>query len=132
MKESDVLLASSNVTDRKLFKNFFEERAPNYVESGNGIDALDQFIDRADRLVFSALDVELPVRNGLELVHLLKKSSSLSHVPVLLMVDENKPEMKKKAKRSWAEAVVERPLDANVLGKRYDDIALEVPLATYE
>lgn len=132
MSESDVLLASSTVTDRKLFKNFFEDRPQNFVESSNGIDALDQFIDRAGSLVFAALDVDLPVRDGLDLVHLLKKSSSLSHVPVLLLVDEDQPELTRKARRSWAEAVLERPLDEELLGQRFDELALEVPLSTYE
>jgi CheY-like chemotaxis protein len=132
MSDGTVLLASSLATDRKLFTNFYNDKDVDYREVSNGIDALDVVIDQSDDLIFMAIDADLPVRDGLELVRLLKKSSSFSHIPLMLMVEKEDGETLEEAKKSWAEHVIERPINEPKLRKFYDELSLQEPLSEIE
>lgn len=81
---------------------------------------------------FSMLDAGLPVRSGLDLVKILKKSSQFSHIPVLLVVGSEKNEIYQQAKKSWSEDVVTRPLEPVDLKESFDSLHLERPLSAVQ
>ena len=127
-----VLLATSKGSDRQLAQHAFEAYDVRLIDTTNGIQALDMFIEHGNDAVFSILGAGLPVRNGLDLVRILKKSSRFSHIPILLVVDSKKSEAYEKASKSWSEEVAGRPLDQDDLKRAFESLRLEQPLSAIQ
>src|SRR6201999_2087213 len=77
------------------------------VAVGNGEAAVRKIADVRPDLVLA--DVFMPVRNGYEVCKFVKDDSSLSHIPVILLVGAFDPLDEQEAQRSGADGVLKKP-----------------------
>lgn len=57
------------------------------------------------------LDLNLPKRDGLEVLESLRRSTSLAHVPVMIPTSSNSPREKERAERLGVSAYLHKPND---------------------
>src|SRR5437764_6874831 len=77
------------------------------VAVGNGEAAVRKIADVRPDLVLA--DVFMPVRNGYEVCQFVKMDSSLSHIPVILLVGAFDPLDEQEAQRVGADGVLKKP-----------------------
>src|SRR3974390_106586 len=77
------------------------------VAVGNGEAAVRKISDVKPDLVLA--DVFMPVRNGYEVCRYVKEDSSLSHIPVILLVGAFDPLDEQEAQRVGADGVLKKP-----------------------
>src|SRR5258708_5109827 len=77
------------------------------VAVGNGEAAVRKITDIKPDLVLA--DVFMPVRNGYEVCKFVKDDSTLSHIPVILLVGAFDPLDEQEAQRVGADGVLKKP-----------------------
>jgi CheY-like chemotaxis protein len=102
-----ILVADDNSNIQKMVVLALKDQGIDVVAVGNGEAAVRKISDVRPDLVLA--DVFMPVRNGYEVCKFVKESSSLSHVPVILLVGAFDPLDEQEAQRVGADGVLKKP-----------------------
>ena len=87
------------------------------IQAADGLEALEQFSNHQVALVL--LDIQMPKRNGLEVLSEIRKSSQ---VPVLMLTAFQDEEYKMSAFAALADGYLEKPFSLSLLKVRVDAI----------
>ncbi|MCM1176290.1 MAG: response regulator [Bacteroides sp.] len=105
------------VDDDCDLRNYLESSlSDEYVtfSAGNGEEALRTLRSgRKADLIIS--DVMMPLMDGIELCHQLKKDMDFSHIPIVLLSANSDSEMKMLSVQNGSDAYVEKPVDIHYL-----------------
>jgi CheY-like chemotaxis protein len=102
-----ILVADDNSNIQKMVGLALKDQGIDVVAVGNGEAAVRKISDIRPDLVLA--DVFMPVRNGYEVCQYVKSDSSLSHVPVILLVGAFDPLDEQEAQRVGADGVLKKP-----------------------
>jgi CheY-like chemotaxis protein len=102
-----ILVADDNSNIQKMVGLALKDHGIDVVAVGNGEAAVRKIADVRPDLVLA--DVFMPVRNGYEVCKYVKDDSSLSHIPVILLVGAFDPLDEQEAQRSGADGVLKKP-----------------------
>jgi CheY-like chemotaxis protein len=102
-----ILVADDNSNIQKMVGLALKDHGIEVVAVGNGEAAVRKIADVRPDLVLA--DVFMPVRNGYEVCQFVKADSSLSHIPVILLVGAFDPLDEQEAQRSGADGVLKKP-----------------------
>jgi two-component system chemotaxis response regulator CheY len=109
------------VDDSKLFRKMIVRAISsnfdnfNYIEAENGVEALEKLSKYDVKLIIS--DINMPNMTGIEFMKLMRKSSDLKKIPIVVLTTEKKQETKNKAYFSGATAYVNKPFKNEELAK---------------
>lgn len=102
-----ILVADDNSNIQKMVGLALKDQGIDVVAVGNGEAAVRKISDVRPDLVLA--DVFMPVRNGYEVCNYVKQDSSLSHIPVILLVGAFDPLDEQEAQRVGADGVLKKP-----------------------
>ena len=102
-----ILVADDNSNIQKMVGLALKDQGIDVVAVGNGEAAVRKISDIRPDLVLA--DVFMPVRNGYEVCRYVKEDSSLSHIPVILLVGAFDPLDEQEAQRVGADGVLKKP-----------------------
>jgi CheY-like chemotaxis protein len=102
-----ILVADDNSNIQKMVSLALKDQGIDVVAVGNGEAAVRKISDVRPDLVLA--DVFMPVRNGYEVCKYVKDDSSLSHIPVILLVGAFDPLDEQEAQRVGADGVLKKP-----------------------
>ena len=102
-----ILVADDNSNIQKMVGLALKDQGIDVVAVGNGEAAVRKISDVHPDLVLA--DVFMPVRNGYEVCKYVKDDSSLSHIPVILLVGAFDPLDEQEAQRVGADGVLKKP-----------------------
>ena len=102
-----ILVADDNSNIQKMVGLALKDQGIDVVAVGNGEAAVRKISDVRPDLVLA--DVFMPVRNGYEVCRYVKEDSSLSHIPVILLVGAFDPLDEQEAQRVGADGVLKKP-----------------------
>jgi CheY-like chemotaxis protein len=102
-----ILVADDNSNIQKMVGLALKDHGIDVVAVGNGEAAVRKIADVRPDLVLA--DVFMPVRNGYEVCQYVKADSTLSHIPVILLVGAFDPLDEQEAQRSGADGVLKKP-----------------------
>jgi CheY-like chemotaxis protein len=102
-----ILVADDNSNIQKMVGLALKDQGIDVVAVGNGEAAVRKISDIRPDLVLA--DVFMPVRNGYEVCQYVKSDSSLSHIPVILLVGAFDPLDEQEAQRVGADGVLKKP-----------------------
>lgn len=102
-----ILVADDNSNIQKMVGLALKDQGIDVVAVGNGEAAVRKIADVRPDLVLA--DVFMPVRNGYEVCQFVKMDSSLSHIPVILLVGAFDPLDEQEAQRVGADGVLKKP-----------------------
>src|SRR5271167_4939664 len=102
-----ILVADDNSNIQKMVGLALKDQGIDVVAVGNGEAAVRKISDIHPDLVLA--DVFMPVRNGYEVCEYVKTDSTLSHIPVILLVGAFDPLDEQEAQRVGADGVLKKP-----------------------
>lgn len=84
------------------------------VEAVDGVDGTDVVL-RTPEAALVICDVNMPNRNGLELLEALRKHEHLKTLPILMLTTEGQPHLIERARKSGAKGWLVKPFKADLL-----------------
>jgi two-component system chemotaxis response regulator CheY len=83
------LIVDDSVTMRRIIKNTLQKLGfKNFLEAGNGAEALDVMGKAKDNIDLILLDWNMPEMDGLEFLKIIKSSDDYKEVPILMVTTE--------------------------------------------
>lgn len=114
MLKRKVLLAEDDADDQRFFSEFLEDRDDIILlpiaDNGEILFEILQHIDGTNLPDLIILDQNMPKRNGLQTLRLLKADSRYAHIPVSIYSTYTDEELIKKGFESGAFQVVSKPI----------------------
>lgn len=116
LQQATILIVDDNALNRHVLARHFRKRNHTIIERENGQEALD-FVEENDcDLVL--LDVMMPVMDGITALTELRKTHSLTQLPVLMVTALSDTENTVKALRAGANDYIVKPFDAEMVVAR--------------
>jgi CheY-like chemotaxis protein len=108
--EGDILLTSEAFEDAKIHVNLSVVR-----DGREAIDFLNKYGPHADAHLpdLILLDVNLPKKNGHEVLKYVKGDEMLKHIPVIMLTTSSSPRDINLSYNNYANCYITKPVDAN-------------------
>lgn len=120
MKTIYILLVEDNEGDVLLITEAFEEaRILNKISTVNDGEKAIRFLDKSGSFEgeetpdLILLDVNLPRKNGHEVLRHIKESDSLKHIPVIMLTTSSAEKDIFESYQNYANCYITKPVDAN-------------------
>ena len=102
-----VLLVDDYPDAREMYSEYLQYSGFDVIEAGNGIEALQQAIDREPDIIL--MDLSLPVMDGWEATRLLKADRRTARIPVVALTGHALAGISEGARRAGCDAFVTKP-----------------------
>ena len=118
MRAIQILLVEDNEVDTVLTKEAFEDASLSYNinvarDGKEGMQYLEKkgkFAD-AETPDMVLLDINLPKKNGHEVLHFIKSNDSLKHIPVIMLTTSNSENDVEKSYKNHANCHIIKPIE---------------------
>lgn len=110
---ANILAVEDAATMRQVVNFTLTDAGHTVAEAANVDEALAQVAQRKFDLIIC--DVNMPGRNGLELVKLLRARPDSRFVPILMLTTENRDELRAEGRAAGATGWIVKPFDPSVL-----------------
>jgi len=117
MELESIMLVEDNADDEALALRAFQKQEirNKVIVARDGEEALDFLLNKSlseyPRVIF--LDLNLPKKNGLEVLEKLRSNKKTSLIPVVVLTSSNEDIDKKKSYQLGANSYVQKPVDFN-------------------
>lgn len=115
-----ILLADDSITIQKVIELTFSDEDFEVITVGNGRLAVERVQEVRPDIVLC--DIIMPEKDGYEVCDFVKKTSGLSHIPVLLLTGAFEPFDKEKAERVKADGFLAKPFEPQALITKVKDL----------
>ena len=127
MTPKKILLAEDDVDDQMLFQNYLDHRTDivlmGIAENGEEVvDMLEKLNGPDDLPDLVILDQNMPKRNGLQTLQILKESERYTHIPVAFYSTYADHQLISTCYQMGACAVVTKPLSKEGYNKMIDEL----------
>lgn len=78
-----ILIVEDKATSRELLRAVLERQGYGVIEAKDGEEALQQL--RTATLDLVLLDLQIPIRNGYDVLHTIRNDDRLAHLPVVAL-----------------------------------------------
>ena len=109
-----VLVIDDSATVRRQVSGVLTQAGFEVLEAADGIEGDAQIRSQAD-LALVICDVNMPKKNGLEMLEGLKDEISARALPVVMLTTEGQPEAMARAKRCGAKGWIVKPFKEHLL-----------------
>lgn len=109
-----VLIVDDSATIRQQVRMALSQAGFDVVEATDGEDGVAKI--RSDSAISAVIcDVNMPKKNGLELIEEIKAGGPNSGVPIVMLTTEGQPALVQRAKQAGAKGWIVKPFKANLL-----------------
>jgi two-component system chemotaxis response regulator CheY len=109
-----VLIVDDSATIRQQVRMALTQAGFEVIEAADGEDGVAKI--RTDPAICAVIcDVNMPKKNGLELIEEIKAGGVNSHVPIVMLTTEGQPALVQRAKQAGAKGWIVKPFKANLL-----------------
>jgi len=109
-----VLIVDDSATIRQQVRMALTQAGFDVIEAADGEDGVAKI--RSDPGISAVIcDVNMPKKNGLELIEEIKAGGANSHVPIVMLTTEGQPALVQRAKQAGAKGWIVKPFKANLL-----------------
>lgn len=118
MKYKNILQIDDDYDDCNFFLEALEEvSAAAYTAIHNPVQAIQKLVNNEIHPDLIVLDINMPIMNGLEVLHEIKRKEIIKNIPVIIFSTSIPPEVKNKMKDLGIIDYFIKPSDFNVLKK---------------
>jgi two-component system chemotaxis response regulator CheY len=112
MDRHRILIVEDSPTMRQLLAFALKRlRGAEIVEAQDGLDGLRKVT--ADEFDLALIDINMPVMDGLKLVHLIRQEPDLAEMPIVVITTEGASEDRDRALALGANEYLTKPIQAN-------------------
>ena len=112
MDRHRILIVEDSPTMRQLLAFALKRlRGAEIVEAQDGLDGLRKVT--ADEFDLALVDINMPVMDGLKLVHLIRQEPDLAEMPIVVITTEGASEDRDRALALGANEYLTKPIQAN-------------------
>ena len=109
-----ILIVDDSPTIRQQVGMALGQAGFDVIEAADGVEGVNAI--RSDSQIAAVIcDVNMPRKNGLELVEEVKSGGPNSGVPILILTTEGQPALTQRAKKAGALGWIIKPFNAEVL-----------------
>ena len=120
MTISKILIVDDNLASRELLLAILKRSSYDILEACNGQEALDVISRAEPDLVL--LDVEMPVLDGIEVIHRLRHDLRFASMPVLAVTADAMQGTKERILAEGFSGYVTKPVDGPLIRKQVKEI----------
>jgi two-component system chemotaxis response regulator CheY len=111
MPRHRILIVEDSPTMRQLLRFALKRVAGvEVVEAGDGMDGLRKLT--CDHFDLALVDINMPVMDGLKLIHLIREEESLRAMPIVVITTEGAEEDRARALALGADEYLTKPVQA--------------------
>ncbi len=110
-----ILVAEDNAVNQQVIEGILVNAGHRVIICGNGEQALQRLADEHDQLDVVILDMNMPIKSGVEVVKALRFMDTQQRLPVLMLTADASPEARQKCLDAGANAFLTKPLDSRLL-----------------
>ena len=123
MEERNTLLIVDDVMiNRELLKDIFEEGEYKLLEAADGEEAIEILEKNKEKIALIFLDLVMPKKNGLEVMHYMSLNNMIHTIPVIMITGEATVESDVKAYELGAADIIYKPFEPAVVTRRAKNI----------
>lgn len=112
MDRHRILIVEDSPTMRQLLAFALKRlRGAEIVEAQDGMDGLRKVT--ADEFDLALIDINMPVMDGLKLIHLIRQEPDLAEMPIVVITTEGAQEDRDRALALGANEYLTKPIQAN-------------------
>jgi two-component system chemotaxis response regulator CheY len=112
MERHRILIVEDSPTMRQLLAFALKRlRGAEVVEAQDGMDGLRKVT--ADDFDLALIDINMPVMDGLKLIHLIRQEPDLASMPIVVITTEGAQEDRDRALALGANEYLTKPIQAN-------------------
>jgi two-component system chemotaxis response regulator CheY len=112
MERHRILIVEDSPTMRQLLAFALKRlRGAEIVEAQDGMDGLRKVT--ADEFDLALIDINMPVMDGLKLIHLIRQEPNLARMPIVVITTEGAQEDRDRALSLGANEYLTKPIQAN-------------------
>ncbi len=112
MDRHRILIVEDSPTMRQLLAFALKRlRGAEIVEAQDGMDGLRKVT--ADEFDLALIDINMPVMDGLKLIHLIRQEPDLAEMPIVVITTEGAQEDRDRAMALGANEYLTKPIQAN-------------------
>jgi CheY-like chemotaxis protein len=115
-----LLLADDSVTIQRVIELTFADQDVTVVAVGDGDQAIERIEASAPDIVLA--DIGMPGRNGYEVAQYIRRSPSLSHIPVVLLTGAFEPVDQARADDAGCDGVLAKPFEPQLVISRVKEL----------
>jgi two-component system, chemotaxis family, chemotaxis protein CheY len=104
-----ILAADDSASMREMVRMSLGSAGFEVTSAADGDEALRLALQTVFDLVL--LDVNMPVRDGFEVIRALRAEADYRHTPILMLTTENSPDRKREGKSAGATGWIVKPFD---------------------
>jgi two-component system, chemotaxis family, chemotaxis protein CheY len=104
-----ILAADDSASMREMVRMSLSSAGFEVISAADGDEALRLAAQTAFDLVL--LDVNMPVRDGFEVIRALRAEADYRHTPILMLTTESSPDRKREGKSAGATGWIVKPFD---------------------
>ena len=123
-----VLLVDDYPDAREMYSEYLQYSGFDVIEAGNGIEALQQAIEREPDIIL--MDLSLPVMDGWEATRRLKADRRTARIPVVALTGHALAGISEGARRAGCDAFVTKPCLPEDLVKEIRKVLEQPSLST--
>ncbi len=119
----NILIIDDSLVVRKVLKKTFgmtKLKIDKFYEASNGKEGLDLLKSNWIDLVF--LDINMPVMNGMQFMHLIHSDPVLNNTPVVVLSTEGSKERIQELESIGIKSFLRKPVSAEVLANTFTKI----------
>ncbi len=109
-----IIVIDDSQTIREQVATTLRRAGFDILEAVDGVDGAE-VIERNPDAALAICDVNMPKKNGLELLEGLKASAKTSALPVLMLTTEGQPQLIERARKAGAKGWLVKPFKADLL-----------------
>jgi two-component system chemotaxis response regulator CheY len=112
MERHRILIVEDSPTMRQLLAFALKRlRGAEVVEAQDGMDGLRKVT--ADEFDLALIDINMPVMDGLKLIHLIRQEPNLAAMPIVVITTEGAQEDRDRALALGANEYLTKPIQSN-------------------
>ncbi|MEG2420498.1 MAG: EAL domain-containing protein [Oscillospiraceae bacterium] len=116
-----VLIVDDVALNRTILKHILQDRF-NFMEAGNGAEAIEVLRSHPDEIDLILLDIGMPVMNGREFLAYKKKSPDLDGIPVIMITADDSPQQQVSTFSLGASDYIVKPFIPEVVVRRVQNV----------
>lgn len=112
-----ILIVDDVELNRDMLVDIFNEQYK-ILQASNGEEAIDIITKNQDRLSLIFLDLQMPIKNGLDVLNYMNAKGIIHKVPVIMITGEATIDSDVKAYELGASDIIYKPFDTEIVSRR--------------